>query len=96
MMTAHRKDFVGFHYGFKSNICVQTQKGDNDMTNFETVGINYQYEATTIEQANKSFKYSCDCCCSKGRHADCDRCAIANVHSLIVAYLNDKTKTERK
>ena len=69
-------------------------EGRCSMTNFESVGISYQYDATTIEQANKSFKYSCDCCCSKGRHAECDRCAIANVHALIVAYFNDRDKTK--
>ena len=30
------------------------------MIKFERVGVNFQYEATSIEQANKSFKYSCD------------------------------------
>ena len=47
------------------------------MTKFEQVGINYQHEATTKEDANRSFKYSCDCCCNRGMHIKCDRCAIA-------------------
>lgn len=36
------------------------------MTKFEQRGINFQYDATTKEQAQKSFQYSCDCCCNKG------------------------------
>lgn len=62
------------------------------MTKFETVGVNYQYDANNIKEANKSFKYSCNCCCNKGIHLNCDRCAIANVHNLVVAYFNDKER----
>lgn len=62
------------------------------MTKFETVGVNYQYDANNIKEANRSFQYSCNCCCSKGIHLNCDRCAIANVHNLVVAYFNDKER----
>jgi hypothetical protein len=60
------------------------------MTKFERVGVNRQYDATTLEEARKSFRHSCECCCHKGMHIDCDRCAIAYTHNLIVAYFNDK------
>lgn len=60
------------------------------MTKFEQVGINYQYDAEDIKSANKAFEYSCNCCCNKGMRLDCDRCAIAHVHNLVVAYFNDK------
>ena len=60
------------------------------MTKFEQVGINLQYAASTIEQANKNFEYSCNCCCNKGMRIDCDRCAISSVHNLVVAYFSDK------
>ena len=59
------------------------------MTKFEQVGINYQYDASNIKEANRAFKYSCNCCCNKGINLQCDRCAIAFVHSLIVADFND-------
>ena len=59
------------------------------MSSFEQIGINRQYEARTIDEANKSFKRSCECCCTKGRHIECDRCQIAYVHSLICAFFND-------
>lgn len=55
------------------------------MTKFEQVGINFQYDASTKEQAIKSFNISCNICCCKGVRIDCDRCAIAEVHSLIMA-----------
>lgn len=35
------------------------------MIKFERVGVNFQYDATSVEQANKSFEYSCECCCNK-------------------------------
>lgn len=60
------------------------------MTKFERIGINYQYEANNIKEANKAFQHSCDCCCNKGMRLDCDRCAIAFTHSLVVAYFNDR------
>lgn len=59
------------------------------MTKFEQIGINYQYDARSIEEANKSFQHSCNCCCNKGIRIDCDKCAIAHTHALIVAYFND-------
>lgn len=66
------------------------------MTKFEQVGVNYQYDAKSIEQANKSFAYSCNCCCNKGMRLDCDRCAIAATHNLVVACFNDLIKEEAK
>ena len=55
------------------------------MTKFEQIGINYQYDARTKEEANRSFKYSCECCCNRGMHIECERYAIACVHNLVVA-----------
>lgn len=60
------------------------------MTKFEQVGVNYQYDANNIEEANKSFQHSCNCCCNKGIRIECDKCAIAHTHALVVAYFNDK------
>lgn len=62
------------------------------MTKFEQVGINWQYEANNIHEANHAFAHSCDCCCSKGIHITCDRCCIAHVHGLVTAYFNDQKK----
>lgn len=64
------------------------------MTKFERIGINYQYEANNIKEANKAFQHSCDCCCNKGMRLDCDHCAIAFTHSLVVAYFNDKREVK--
>ncbi len=60
------------------------------MTKFEQVGINYQYSALTKEEAQKSFSYSCKCCCNKGMRLDCDKCNISHVHSMVMAFFNDK------
>lgn len=64
------------------------------MTKFEQRGVQFQYGALTKEQAQKSFSYSCDCCCNKGMRIDCDHCAINCVHQMIVAYFDDKTQKE--
>lgn len=61
------------------------------MTKFEQVGVNYQNGAESKEQANRSFRYSCECCCTRGMHIECDRCAIAVAHNLtIAAFENNK------
>lgn len=64
------------------------------MTKFETVGIGYQYDACSKSEANRSFRYSCACCCQKGMRIECDRCAIAHTHSMVVAYFDDNEKAE--
>lgn len=65
------------------------------MTKFEQIGISYQYDAASTKEANKAFRYSCECCCNKGMHLDCDHCAIACVHSLVVAYFDEKDVNKR-
>ena len=60
------------------------------MTKFETVGVNYQHAARSLEEAKKAFVYSCNCCCNKGIRIDCDKCSIAFVHNLVVAHYADK------
>ena len=55
------------------------------MTKFEQVGINMQYESPTKEIAIQKFSRSCECCCTKGIHIDCDKCAIETVHKLVMA-----------
>lgn len=62
------------------------------MTKFETIGVNFQYDARTKQEAETSFMLSCTSCCKKGMRIDCDKCAIAHVNSLVVAYFADKEK----
>lgn len=63
------------------------------MTKFEQVGVNLQYDAVSARHANGNFKYSCDTCCAKGMHIECDRCAIAATHAMVVAYFESKKST---
>ena len=60
------------------------------MTKFETIGVSYQYSASTKEEANRYFDYSCTCCCMRGMHIECDRCAIACAHKHVVAALDSE------
>ena len=55
------------------------------MTKFEQVGVNMQYSSATKEMAINKFSRSCECCCNKGLHIECDRCSIATVHQLVIA-----------
>lgn len=60
------------------------------MTKFEQIGVNYQNDAESKEQANRSFYYSCECCCTRGLRIECDRCAIAVAHNLTIAAFENK------
>jgi hypothetical protein len=60
------------------------------MTKFEQIGINRLYLADTKTQLTRTFNHSCNCCCYRGVHLDCDRCAIAATHSMLVAIISDK------
>ena len=64
------------------------------MTKFETIGVEHQHSSNNIAEAIKFFKHSCNCCCSKGMHLDCEKCSIAYVHNLVVASFNDMRKQE--
>lgn len=55
------------------------------MTKFEQVGVNMQYDSTTKEMAQKKFSRSCECCCNRGMHINCDMCAIETAHKLVMA-----------
>ena len=66
------------------------------MTKFEQIGVNYQYAADTKEQAQRSMDYSCNCCCSRGMRIDCDRCAIAVAHKLVIAAIDTKEQEVAK
>ena len=62
------------------------------MTKFEQIGVNRQFDATSIEELNENFKHSCDVCCRKGMHIECDKCHIAYTNVLLCAYFNDTKK----
>ena len=55
------------------------------MTKFEQIGINYQHDAVDKHTASKAFKHSCSICCHKRIQLDCDKCAIAVVHNMVIA-----------
>lgn len=61
------------------------------MTKFEQIGVNYQYEAQTKQEAGRSFRYSCRCCCERGMRIDCDNCAISFAHNLVIAAFDSKS-----
>ena len=62
------------------------------MTKFEQIGINYQCEARTKEEALRAFQHSCYCCCMRGMRIECERCAIAVVHNHTIAAFESKDK----
>lgn len=60
------------------------------MTKFEQVGVNYQYDADTKEEARRAFRYSCNCCCNRGMRLNCTHCAIAVAHDFVIAALDSQ------
>lgn len=55
------------------------------VTKFEQIGVEFQHEAASKHEANRSFRYSCRVCCERGMHIECDKCAIAATHAITVA-----------
>lgn len=66
------------------------------MIKFEQVGVNLQNESETVKEAQSKFARSCDICCNRGLHIDCDRCFIAASHKLTVAALMELEEAKRK
>lgn len=66
------------------------------MTKFETIGMEMQLESTTKEEARRKFLRSCDTCCNRGIHLDCDHCAIAQYHKLVIATMENKNKKKKE
>jgi len=62
------------------------------MTKFEQIGINYQFESSTKEEALRNFQHSCYCCCMRGMRIECDRYAIEATHKHVVATFESKPK----
>ena len=59
------------------------------MSYFEQLGVNFQYNSRSIEEATKNFERSCDKCCNTGKHIECDRCHIASVHNDVLLILSN-------
>lgn len=68
----------------------------NLMTKFETVGVQFQHEAVTKEEAVRSFQYSCRVCSERGIRIDCDRCCIASTHAVTIAAIETREEMDRK
>lgn len=66
------------------------RKVGNIMTKFEQRGILFQQTSRTKEEAQSKFAHSCDVCCNRGLHIDCDRCGIAVCHKLTISILENK------
>ena len=64
------------------------------MHKFEQIGVNHQYTAATKEAAIESFNISCNICCRKGMRIKCDRCAISEAHSLVMACFDVRKETK--
>ena len=64
------------------------------MTKFEQIGINIQLSAVNKDDALKKFNYSCNVCCCKGMHINCDHCAIAATHASVIAVFDDQQEKE--
>lgn len=58
------------------------------MTKFEQNGVNIQHECFTKGVAIERFKRSCNICCLHGLHIECDKCAIAAAHNMVIAAID--------
>ena len=58
------------------------------MTKFEQNGVSIQHECHTKGMAVERFKRSCNICCLHGLHIECDKCAIAVAHTMVIAAID--------
>jgi hypothetical protein len=58
------------------------------MTKFEQIGVNRQYDSASKYESDRNYNISCNICCSRGMHLNCDSCAISVAHSLTIATFN--------
>ena len=65
------------------------------MTKFETRASEFLVSCETLAQANRTFSNSCNICCKTGRRCDCDRCIVAETHSLVIAIIADNNKKKK-
>lgn len=54
------------------------------MSKFEKEGVDRQREAANVREAKRAFAFSCALCCNKGRHLNCEKCAIADAHEFVM------------
>lgn len=66
------------------------------MTKFEQIGVGFQMDAASKNEARKSFSYSCNVCCMRGMRIECDRCAIRINHELALASFEESEKRRGK
>lgn len=66
------------------------------MTRFESIGVDLQQNAETIQQAKRAFNYSCRMCCQRGLHLDCDSCAIYGAHKTQISFIHAMEEDARE
>lgn len=59
---------------------------------FITFSIEKQQQSDTIQESNRMFNISCNICCNRGLHIDCEKCPIKAAHSMTIAILSEKEK----
>ena len=62
------------------------------MTKFEQIGVERQYDSVTTYESNRNFSISCNICCRRGLHIECDRCAIAVAHEAVQVSFTENTE----
>lgn len=54
------------------------------MSRFEERGVLTQEGSVSKADSARSFRRSCAICCARGFRIDCERCAIANAHNMVL------------
>lgn len=55
------------------------------MSRFEERGVLAQEDSVSKADSARSFRRSCSICCARGLRLDCERCAIAKSHDMVMA-----------
>lgn len=65
------------------------------LTKFENMGVELQKSSESKDEALRNFRTSCNICCYRGMHIQCDRCYIKAAHQQVLACIDDYQRIER-
>lgn len=66
------------------------------MTKFEHIGIENQLCSESKSEALRNFQTSCYICCYSGIRINCDKCRIKQVHTQVLACIDEYRRIERE
>jgi len=65
------------------------------LTKFENIGVELQKSSESKDEALLNFRNSCNICCYRGMHIQCDKCYIKSAHQQVLACFAEYQRIKR-